>query len=252
MPWVRKIFIVTADQYPDWLSEESDICVVPHRDIFPDQTVLPVFNSHAIESSLHRIPDLAEHFLYFNDDTMLLRMQNPATYFQANGVAKFFPSPVKIDRRPPAEAEPHMWAAQNNRSILEKRFGKTITRGMLHTPHPHRKSTLEQIEQEYPELLASVRSAKFRSGSDISMLSSFAQYFGYFTGAYTLGSLRYTYCSLADENLRQRFNFLAETAGFDMVTIGEGEHPMLSPDVVDEMLDQFFRARFPYPSVDEK
>lgn len=119
MPWVRNIFVVTADQYPEWLSAESEIRVVSHRDIFPDLGGLPVFNSHAIESCLHRIPELSEHFLYFNDDTLLLRMQVPATYFQPNGVAKFFLSPVKIDRRQKEDVEPHMWAAQNNRRILE-------------------------------------------------------------------------------------------------------------------------------------
>lgn len=252
MPWVRNIFVVTADQYPKWLSEESDIRVVMHRDIFPDMGSLPVFNSHAIESCLHRIPELSEHFLYFNDDTLLLRMQVPATYFQPNGVAKFFLSPVKIDRRPKEDVEPHMWAAQNNRRILEERFGKTITRGMLHTPHPHRKSTLERIESSYPDVMKAVRMTKFRSELDISLLSSFAQYFGYFSGSYTPGTVRYAYCSLGNEHLRQRLSDLVATEGYDMVTFGEAEHSSLSPDEIDSMLDQFFRARFPYPSVDEK
>lgn len=252
MPWVRNIFVVTADQYPEWLSAESEIRVVSHRDIFPDLGGLPVFNSHAIESCLHRIPELSEHFLYFNDDTLLLRMQVPATYFQPNGVAKFFLSPVKIDRRQKEDVEPHMWAAQNNRRILEERFGKIITRGMLHTPHPHRKSTLKQIESSYPDVIKAVRKTKFRSESDISLLSSFAQYFGYFSGSYTPGTVRYAYCSLGNEHLRQRLVDLVATEEYDMVTFGEAEHPSFSADEVDSMLEQFFRARFPYPSVDEK
>ncbi|MGP5286484.1 stealth conserved region 3 domain-containing protein [Glutamicibacter arilaitensis] len=251
MPWVRNIFVVTDEQNPSWLSEESDIRVISHSEIFPDTNVLPVFNSHAIESCLHRIPGLAEHFLYFNDDTMLLRMQTPKNYFHANGTAKFFLSPVKVDRRPQHEVEPHMWAAQNNRRILQERFGKTITRGMLHTPHPHLKSTLQKIELEYSEIMAAVRGAKFRSESDISLLSSFAQYFGYFTGAYEPGSVRYAYCSLGNEALKHRLGNLVQTDRFDMITFGEGENEKFSESEIDEMLEQFFRARFPYPSVDE-
>lgn len=251
MPWVRNIYIVTADQRPAWLSQESEIQVVSHSEIFPEQSALPVFNSHAIESCLHRIPGLAEHFLYFNDDTMLLRMQVPGNYFHANGTAKFFLSPVKVDLRSQLDVEPHMWAAQNNRRILQERFGKTITRGMLHTPYPHRKSTLQQIEADYPEIFQTVRKAKFRSETDISLLSSFGQYFGYFTETYEPGSIRYAYCSLGDDALRQRLSKLVATDRFDVVTFGEAENANLSSAEVDEMLEQFFRSRFPYPSIDE-
>ncbi|GGL84675.1 stealth conserved region 3 domain-containing protein [Glutamicibacter protophormiae] len=251
MPWVRNIYVVTADQRPAWLSQESEIQVISHREIFPDPSVLPVFNSHAIESCLHRIPGLAEHFLYFNDDTMLLRMQVPANYFHANGIAKFFLSPVKVDLRPQQDVEPHMWAAQNNRRVLQERFGKVITRAMLHTPHPHRRSTLQRIETDYSEIFKSVRAAKFRSETDISLLSSFAQYFGYFTGTYEPGSVRYAYCSLGDDFLRPRLSNLVATDRFDMITFGEAENANFSSAEVDEMLDQFFRARFPYPTIDE-
>lgn len=251
MPWVRNIYIVTADQRPAWLAQESEIIVVSHSEIFPTQSVLPVFNSHAIESCLHRIPGLSEHFLYFNDDTMLLRMQVPSNYFHANGTAKFFLSPVKVDLRPKEDVEPHMWAAQNNRRILQERFGKTITRGMLHTPYPHRKSTLQQIEADYPEIFRTVRSAKFRSETDISLLSSFGQYYGYFTGTYEPGSIRYAYCSLGDDALLQRLSRLVATDRFDVVTFGEAENANFSSVEVDNMLDQFFRARFPYPTMDE-
>ncbi|WP_431711910.1 stealth conserved region 3 domain-containing protein [Glutamicibacter uratoxydans] len=250
MPWVRNIYLVTADQYPKWLAEESEIKVITHREIFPEPEVLPVFNSHAIESCLHRIPGLAEHFLYFNDDTMLLRLQDPANYFHGNGLAKFFMSPVKIAIHS-KDAEPHMWAAQNNRKMLFQRFGRVITRGMLHTPQPHRKSVLEQIEADYPEVFQKVRAARFRSPSDISLLSSFAQYYGYFTGTYMPGNLKYTYCSLSTPSLPQRLHDLQVTQSFDVLTIGEGENPQWSGEQVDEMIDQFFRSRFPYPAKDE-
>ena len=51
--------------------------MVPHSEIFrPDlkrKGALPTFNSCAIESQLHRIPGLAECYLYLNDDFFLLR-----------------------------------------------------------------------------------------------------------------------------------------------------------------------------------
>ena len=61
--WVRKIFLVTADQIPAWLdTDHQRIEVVSHRDILPE-SCLPTFNSHAIEAALHRIEGLSEHFV---------------------------------------------------------------------------------------------------------------------------------------------------------------------------------------------
>lgn len=63
---------MTNGQVPSWLNtEHPDITVIPHSLLFPNQTHLPTFSSPAIESHLHRIPGLAQHFIYFNDDVML-------------------------------------------------------------------------------------------------------------------------------------------------------------------------------------
>ena len=44
---------------------------------------MPTFNSHTIELNLHRIPDLAEQFVYFNDDTVLLNTVAPKGFFKS-------------------------------------------------------------------------------------------------------------------------------------------------------------------------
>ena len=70
-PWVRKVHFITCGQKPDWLNTEcSKLNWVKHSDYIP-QECLPVFSSHPIELMMHKIPDLAEHFVYFNDDFFL-------------------------------------------------------------------------------------------------------------------------------------------------------------------------------------
>lgn len=60
-PWVRKIFIVTNGQVPQWLRiDHPRLRVVTHAEIFPNKTHLPVFSSPAIEAHLHRIEGLAD------------------------------------------------------------------------------------------------------------------------------------------------------------------------------------------------
>ena len=51
---------------------QAKIRRVTHRELFEGfEDNLPTFNSLAIETLLWRIPDLAEQFLYFNDDVFL-------------------------------------------------------------------------------------------------------------------------------------------------------------------------------------
>lgn len=73
MPFIRKIFLVVSgeSQVPSWVLG-SDVRVVLHSEIIP-QRFLPVFNSTAIEMFLHRIPELDEQFVYFNDDMFPVR-----------------------------------------------------------------------------------------------------------------------------------------------------------------------------------
>ena len=76
-PWVRKVHLLTYGHLPAWLEpDHPKLHIVNHRDFIPEE-YLPTFSSHAIELNMHRIPDLAEHFLYFNDDVFLGRPVTP-------------------------------------------------------------------------------------------------------------------------------------------------------------------------------
>ena len=121
-PWVRTIHLVTDDQAPSWLdTSDPRVNLVSHRDIFGDASWLPTFNSHAIESQLHRIEGLSEHFLYLNDDVFIGRPLTPQSFFDSSGNALHFRSPTAV---PPSELsdddEGYFAAAKNNRALLEE------------------------------------------------------------------------------------------------------------------------------------
>lgn len=85
-PWIEKIYLVTDEQRPDWLTEEEarrlDVVLVDHKTIFAGfEGCLPTFNSDAIEAVLHRVPGLSDRYLYFNDDVFLLRPTPAKKYF---------------------------------------------------------------------------------------------------------------------------------------------------------------------------
>ncbi|WP_018878416.1 stealth family protein [Thioalkalivibrio sp. ALE28] len=88
-PWIRRIFLVTDNQRPEWLTEEAaqhyGVVLVDHKTLFAGhEHVLPTFNSTTIETMLHRIPGLSERYLYFNDDVFLLRPVREEDYFRGD------------------------------------------------------------------------------------------------------------------------------------------------------------------------
>lgn len=80
-PWVNKIIFVTCGQKPVWLNEKHPKLVfVNHKDYIPS-AYLPTFNAGPIELNYHRIPELSEQFVVFNDDVLLLRPIKPEFFF---------------------------------------------------------------------------------------------------------------------------------------------------------------------------
>ena len=76
---------------PSWLdTDHPDLTVVTHSQLFPNQSHLPTFSSPAIESHLHRLPGLAQHFIYFNDDVMLGAPTYPDDFKSLSDGTKIF------------------------------------------------------------------------------------------------------------------------------------------------------------------
>ena len=80
-PWVRNIYFVTDNQKPEWLNlEHPKLKWVKHTDFIPAE-YLPTFCCQAIEWNLHRIPGIAENFVFFNDDVFMINHTKPEDFF---------------------------------------------------------------------------------------------------------------------------------------------------------------------------
>ena len=224
-PWVRRIFLVTDNQVPAWLdTDHPHVTVVSHREVFGDTGRLPTFNSQAIESRLHRIPGLGEHFLYLNDDVILGRPVAPTMFFTPGGLTRFFPSSALVDSAPrtPDDA-PVNSAGKNNRRLIQEAFGRVLTRKMMHTPHPSRRSVIAEIEQRFAEHVEATAAHQFRHPDDISLLSSLQQYYAYLTGRAAPGQIRYMYTDLADGRTPYRLARLLHDTDSDPAVAAEQE-----------------------------
>ena len=249
-PWIRHIFLVTDDQVPAWLDTTNPrITVVSHKEIFGDTGTLPTFNSQAIESRLHRIPGLSEHFLYLNDDVFIGRPVGPELFFTPGGLTSFFPSTALVDAAPRRPTDPPADSAgKNNRELIREAFGRVLTRKMKHTPHPSRRSVIAEIEERFFAHVDATANHQFRHPDDISLLTSLQQYYAYLTGRAVPGTIRYRYTDLAAPVTPFKLAELLRHRNLDAFCLNDTDSdPALVADQ-EAMLADFLPAYLPFVS----
>ena len=190
-PWVRKIHFVTSGQKPEWLDENNPkINLVNHKDYIPAE-FLPTYNSVVIERYLHKIPGLAEHFVYFNDDFYIINNISTERFFK-NGVpcdiAVFQYNPswsqwykriknnLKIinrhfDKKEVMARDHDKWFHKSYGSrarwnYLLKPYGKFITLRTPHNAQPYLKSTFEEVWAVAEKELTETSANRFRTVTD--------------------------------------------------------------------------------------
>lgn len=249
--WYRRIWLVTDDQRPSWLANDPRLTMVSHRDIFSDPSVLPTFNSHAIESQLHHIDGLAEHFLYLNDDVFIGRPIRPETFFTGTGLAKFTLAPVAIDRQDkPGRLNGAMLAARNNRALLSADLGRTVTNRVQHIPHAHRRSSLAGFEARHPDRVAQVAASRFRSADDLSLSSELGHYWAYAHGQAVTTTMSFRYVDIGSPLADEYLDSLLARRNFDCFCINDAgpyQQPVDGARVTD-----FLAEYFPVPSPFER
>jgi len=187
-PFFNKIYIVTDGQIPPVFDavnkhfpEQFDkIEIVDHKVIFQGYTEhLPTFNSLSIESLLHRIPNLSENYVYFNDDFFLVRPCDASDWFDGEiaildgkmlskiyGIWDNITSAIKDVLRIPLNAR--RISSKTGQRITAELAGYTGSFfNNSHSPLAVRKSSLVTFFAQNPDVLIANISYKFRSTEQI-------------------------------------------------------------------------------------
>lgn len=171
LPWVNKIYIVTDEQMPVGLENISNVQVINHKQIIND-TYLPTFNSHVIEAHLHKIPDLSEHFIYFNDDVFVARELPAAHFFTSSGLASVFVSGKKIsDMQAKGVSTPTLDASNNTIHCLNSKVSFKPNNSLVHTYLPLKKSVYQQAWKLFDSEIQAFLNNKTRSSNDLNLAS---------------------------------------------------------------------------------
>ena len=195
-PWVNNIFFITWGHTPKWLNlNHPKLKIINHKDFIPVE-YLPTFNSNAIELNLHRIPELSEHFVLFNDDMFLINLVRPEDFFVdgkpcdefiMNAITPSYFMPiightlvnnVSIINR--YFRKKHVLKNQF-RKVYNLKYGAGIFRNVVlgvwpaftgfynsHLPLAHLKSTFETLWKKEPEMLDETSANKFRTYKDLN------------------------------------------------------------------------------------
>ena len=250
-PWVRRIFIATDARLPGWLvADHPKVTVVRAADHFSDPAALPTFNSHAVESQLHHIDGLAEHFLYCNDDMFFGRPVAASVFFTPAGISRFIESPIRIGGGAVGPARSgHENAARNNRRLLAERFGFLITRHLAHSPVPLRRSVLAELEAEFPDEFAATQASRFRSATDISVTNSLYHYYALLTGrAVPDESARACYIDTTSHDGLRMLAGLSARRDADFFCLNDGSEPEVDETYRATTVANFLADYFPAPA----
>lgn len=169
-PYIENIHIITDEQTPEFLEKIDNndyykkVSIVDHKVVFKDfEQFLPTFNCRPIETCMHRIPGLAEHFIYFNDDFFLIKHTKPTDFFR-NGLPVLRGKWLKFDKdifykKFKKIRVGHKKAQQKAAQLigLEKYYN------FKHTPHPLRKSTFKTYFNNNPNIFIENIKYKFRN-----------------------------------------------------------------------------------------
>lgn len=175
--FINHIFIVTMNQKPSWIKEHPMITFVDHKEIFLNDHDLPTFNSQAIESHLHRIKGLSNHFIYFNDDVFLGRDVEACEFFSDIGRPYIFLEPALSPKGPLQTKETlYRMAWRNTNSLLDRLYGDTPRFRLKHAPFALTLDLIRESETIFPEVFANNSSHKFRSETDCNIINGLLQY----------------------------------------------------------------------------
>ena len=154
--WIRNVHIITRrPQVPKWLDVDNPrVNVVHHDELEGFRPYLPTFNSTAIESFVHAVPGVSDHFLFLNDDFLFGAPVVLEDFLTAAGKHRVYGTYFGI------------WLPFR---VYRKRWKLFSSVHLEHCPRFVYKPFWEEMLEANRKALHRTRSSRFRVGSDLRM-----------------------------------------------------------------------------------
>ncbi len=204
MPWVNKVHLLTYGHIPEWLNIECDkLNIVNHKDFFLNNDDLPIFNANAIEANLLGIEGLSDKFIYFNDDTLILKKLDESRFFKEDKPLDFLVQGIprrgwlyrklrsndiyvsmqennyrllnsQFDKKEIVKQYPELFYAKEYGFInrLKNKFFNLFSDfhwlEVYHFPMPYTKQNIKEVYEMYEEVFKETSKSKFRRHTDVN------------------------------------------------------------------------------------
>lgn len=279
MPWVHRIVLITWGHVPEFLrTDHETLLIVRHEDYLPAE-YMPTYNSNVIELNVHRIEELSENFVLFNDDTFPLAPVDESYYFQNNLPCDEAVEGIIVPKEEGAVAHMARYTQINNLMVINRHFEKRKmqaehpdkwfspaygnllerteslsywnTLGGIHDPHmanPLKKSTLAKLWELEPEVLDKCCCNHFRAHTDVTqyLIRYWQLCEGNFVPRRTLGKM----CLIDGQNYHEYVQGI-RSGSYQMASINESCTPEEFP-VIREAVNSALTEILPEKSSFEK
>ena len=274
-PWVRTVHLITWGHLPPWLNtDHPKLHIVNHKDYIPAE-YLPTFNVNPIEDNLHRIPGLAEHFVYFNDDVYLTRPTTAEDFF-VDGLPVDTAVLHGVTISDTASFMPYL--ALNCLGILNENFskrevmkrdfkkwfspkyGKLALYNLYYLPGrnfngfrnfhscvPYCKSTLEELWERYPAILDATCRNRFRARTDVNQY--LFRYWRLAKGEFVPAKPNCAYLTIGEDDLPTIQSAL-ESKKYKVVCVNDDPSGLNFAEE-QQRFQEVFENRYPVPSTYE-
>lgn len=245
--FIRHIYIVTDNQVPYWLNvEDEKIKIINHQDICDDTSCLPVFNSVAIESWIHKIDGLSENFIYANDDYFFGSPVTKSHFIHPNGIGKLFLEPLPNAYGEIFEdSEPTTQLSLFTIQCFYDKYHRWPSFWPLHAPMIKSVPIIKEMLEEFKYLMEKTSHSRFREMGTVSPLYLLSAYYAYESGKNVASSIRYEYISTDADNLDLRLdNLLCKIKSSKCDVFCLNDHRSVSEQQIEKVVT-FMKKAFP-------
>ncbi|BDD39146.1 stealth family protein [Streptococcus ruminantium] len=269
-PWVNKVVLITEGHVPEWLNiNHEKLLLIKHSDYIP-QEYLPTFNSNVIELNIHRIEELSEHFVLFNDDMFINKSVGPEDFFRnglptdvgvfspqvpkSGGIASISLNNIEVIND---YFNTHQILKEWNNKFFRLSYGKHLLKNFIvlpwnsvlgfydhHLPVAYKKSTFKHLWNLEEQKLRQTSRNKFRTKSDINHW--LMRYWQLASGQFTPRSVHFgNYYSIFDE-LNKIISELRNPK-YHLICLNDGEE-ISDFEEVKQKIAKSFAIRYPKKS----
>lgn len=168
MRWFHKVFLLLDDDeaLPPWLEEGCERLVIVRHSAFIPNEFLPTYNSHVIDSWIHRVPGLSERFVVFDDEMFVVKPVREATFYHRDGrpITRHYEGRDRHKMTRSRIAFAVMW------QDAIRKWGLKYTR-IQHHGMPFLKSVMARYERDvFGEALKKSGKMRTRGRGDVNLL----------------------------------------------------------------------------------